>query len=630
MISQLLGNRYLIKEQIGRGGMAAIYLAYDESLKRKVAVKVLHQQFASNAEIRERLRLEARSISQLDHPNIIKVYDFSGDTEKLWIVTEILDGINLDQFVKNYVGRKLHPIVATLIASEICKALEHAHNFGIIHRDVKPKNVMILRTGQIKLMDFGIAKDVHGSKTTLTGVFIGSPSYMSPEQIDPTKNIDSRSDIYSLCVMFYEIVTGSLPFISSHTVKLAKKIMSGQFIPPKEKNPCLPNEVNKLICKGLQSDLDERFANITELKDSLAQFLSQNKFMESHIELERYFKNPQNFNTRLLRFDDRLKNPAISESSKPSKFDYINGISIPPKSIQVKESKSFEFDESERFQNRPIERKPHHSTPNETAPTVELDDQLQQMCNANLSEQSIPISSFSQKKPGSNEQILKNIQDKPVANQFSEELTTTKIKISGKNRNDLSKCNQLDSLIQYKDIKESLISVSKADQFLESIKPPVICSNVSVTDTEMTIEPKTTGFLKKGKTNLNNSEFSSSQHSSSHLERKKPKQEYRSNRSHKLDPNNLNDKAIHKIKKKIRYQKMVNSIEKIVTQQMMEEKYSRKNSWKEYIYGVLVTGAIIGFSIWGYKGFERKFDHLLNSSKIYFSKIKKLDKKSPN
>lgn len=256
MRMQLIGNRYRIKGLIGEGGMAAVYSAIDEKLGRRVAIKILHSHLSKNDDIRHRFHQEARSISSIDHPNIIKVFDFSGEeSEQLWIVTEILYGVDLAEYTHEFPNKRLHPIVASLITREICRALSIAHRNGIIHRDVKPENIMVLDSGRVKLMDFGIAKVSENSNATQTGTFMGSPSYMSPEQIRGSQQIDQRTDIYSLSVLFYEITCGVLPYVGSSTADVIAKILSTPFKKPLQIMPSIPEPVSNIIekeCKRIE------------------------------------------------------------------------------------------------------------------------------------------------------------------------------------------------------------------------------------------------------------------------------------------------------------------------------------------------------------------------------------------
>ncbi|MGE0174246.1 MAG: protein kinase [Oligoflexales bacterium] len=328
MPKKVIGERYRIESVIGEGGMASVYDATDLTLDRRVAVKILHPHLAQNSEIRKRFYLEAKSLSGLDHPNITKIFDFSGtNSSDLWIVTEILRGETLADFLKEFSGQQLHPVLATIVVLEICKALDAAHRKGIVHRDVKPENIMVLDGGRVKLMDFGIAKDTRHSNLTVTGTFMGSPSYMSPEQI---KGIDTdyRSDIYSLCVLFYEILTGTLPFVGASTPDVINKIAIGEFAPPKKVSPNVPKALNDLIVKGMQKEVTKRHKKVGQLIEGLNYFLSSNGFVESHIELERYFKNRYAFDERLRAFN--AKSREDSGQAKPSVPTMAKGVAGDP------------------------------------------------------------------------------------------------------------------------------------------------------------------------------------------------------------------------------------------------------------------------------------------------------------
>ncbi len=298
MQNQLIGQRYRIKGLIGEGGMASVYAAMDEKLDRRVAIKILHAHLGRNPDIRERFLLEAKTVSTLDHPNIIKVYDFSGlESEQLWIVTEILYGVDLAEFVKRFSKQRLHPIVATLVCREISRALAEVHKLQIVHRDIKPENIMLLESGHVKLMDFGIAK-VHRAKATQTGTFMGSPSYMSPEQIRGT-DVDIRADIYSLCVLYYEILTGSLPYAGQSTAEVINKIMVGRYTPPNLINPEIPYAINEVVVRGMQSHKEHRFRDVQDMCQTLDQFLHGYGFGESRHELEQFVLNRSAFEERL-------------------------------------------------------------------------------------------------------------------------------------------------------------------------------------------------------------------------------------------------------------------------------------------------------------------------------------------
>ena len=219
MIGRKLDGRYAIQEIIGVGGMAMVYKAYDEIDDRVVAVKVLKDEYLSNEDFKRRFKNESKAIAMLSHPNIVKVYDVSLDERLQYIVMEYVDGITL----KEYIDQQ-HVLTwkeAVHFTVQILRALQHAHEKGIIHRDIKPQNIMMLEDGTIKVADFGIARMVNSETHTMTDKAIGSVHYISPEQASggPT---DEKSDLYSLGVMLYEMLTGKLPFNSENAWPLCR------------------------------------------------------------------------------------------------------------------------------------------------------------------------------------------------------------------------------------------------------------------------------------------------------------------------------------------------------------------------------------------------------------------------
>ena len=209
-IGKLLDNRYEILERIGTGGMAVVYKARCHRLNRLVAIKILKEELAQDAEFRRRFHDESQAVAMLSHPNIMAVYDVSKSGDVDYIVMELLEGITLKQYMQKKGGKlswkeSLHFII------QIMKALSHAHSRGIIHRDIKPHNIMVLRDGSIKVADFGIARLTSASQNTMTQEALGSVHYISPEQARGS-HIDARSDIYSAGVVLYEMLTGRLPY----------------------------------------------------------------------------------------------------------------------------------------------------------------------------------------------------------------------------------------------------------------------------------------------------------------------------------------------------------------------------------------------------------------------------------
>ena len=297
MRHKYIGNRYRLKTLIGEGGMASVYAAVDEKLDRRVAIKILHSHLAKNDDIRQRFHMEAQSISSIDHPNIVKVYDYSGPESKLlWFVSEILYGLDLAAYVKKFKARKAPPLLSFLVASEIAEALISAHTNGIIHRDIKPENVMVLDSGKIKLMDFGIAKIAENANSTQTGTFMGSPSYMSPEQIKGV-DVDEGTDIYSLSVVLYELICGTLPYTGSSTADVINKILVGNFKEPTEHVKTLDLKLEDIIVKGLEKKSRDRYRSMSEFKTEINKILEENHLLPSSITLSEYLNLTLNSKT---------------------------------------------------------------------------------------------------------------------------------------------------------------------------------------------------------------------------------------------------------------------------------------------------------------------------------------------
>jgi len=301
MSGQLIGHRYRVLRKIGEGGMAVVHVAVDEKLGRDVAIKILKERFETHDEIRVRFQHEARAISSFDHPNILKIYDFSGEeSRQLWIVTELIHGRNLAQILETTPSGWLHPIIAASIVREICRALSSAHEHGVVHRDVKPENVMITHHGTVKLMDFGIAKIQRITSMTQTGMFMGSPSYMSPEQVRG-RDVDNRSDVYSLGVLFYELITGRLPFTGSSTADIAMRILNGDYAHPKFIMAGIPENLNKCVVNCMELLPENRPQFIELVGDEIDALLKSLGLESSMQELERCFKDPKAYGDRLAR-----------------------------------------------------------------------------------------------------------------------------------------------------------------------------------------------------------------------------------------------------------------------------------------------------------------------------------------
>ena len=252
-VGQIFDNRYRIERVIGIGGMAIVFKATDLLMRRVVAVKILKDEIAGDEPSVKRFINEYKAIAMLSHPNIVNIYDVSVRENIKYIVMEYVDGITL----KNYMRHR-----EVLNLREI--ALDHAHKKGIIHRDIKPQNIMLLKNGIIKVMDFGIAKLPNAETVTLTDKAIGTVYYISPEQVEGGQ-IDSRSDLYSLGVMLYEMATGQLPFTADTPVSVALMQVNETAVPPREINPQIPVGLEQIICRAMEKNPDERYQSAEEM-----------------------------------------------------------------------------------------------------------------------------------------------------------------------------------------------------------------------------------------------------------------------------------------------------------------------------------------------------------------------------
>ncbi|NLT39648.1 MAG: Stk1 family PASTA domain-containing Ser/Thr kinase [Clostridiales bacterium] len=267
-IGKLLDNRYEILEVIGSGGMAVVYKARCHRLNRLVAVKILKDEFSQDADFRNRFHAESQAVAMLSHPNIVSVYDVSKSSETEYIVMELIDGMSL----KEYMQKKgsLTWREALHFITQIMKALEHAHSRGIIHRDIKPHNVMVMRDGSVRVTDFGIAH-LASKQNTLTQEALGSVHYISPEQAKGGK-VDFRTDIYSAGVVLYEMLTGRLPFDGDSPVAVAIQHINSIPLRPREINPEIPEGLEEITLKAMCADINKRYPTATAMLDNLEEF----------------------------------------------------------------------------------------------------------------------------------------------------------------------------------------------------------------------------------------------------------------------------------------------------------------------------------------------------------------------
>ncbi len=270
-IGKILDDRYEIIELIGSGGMANVYKALCHRLNRYDAVKIMRDETAANTELRRRFRAESQAVAMLSHPNIVSVYDVSHSDDVEYIVMELIDGITLKQYLQK--KSVLDPSEVLDFTIQTAKALEHAHSKGIIHRDIKPQNIMLLKDGMIKVADFGIAS-LENTIEENNGETVGSVHYIAPEQARGEAP-DARSDIYSLGIVMYEMLTGKLPYVGNSDVEVAVKHMNTDPVTPRDIVPSIPEELERICLKAMNSNIGERYQSASEMLADLEEYKSQ-------------------------------------------------------------------------------------------------------------------------------------------------------------------------------------------------------------------------------------------------------------------------------------------------------------------------------------------------------------------
>ena len=265
LIDTLFDGRYRIQRKLGAGGMADVYLAEDQELGRRVAIKILNGRHANDDQFIERFRREAKNAAALNHPNIVSIYDRGNAEDTYYIAMEFLDGRTLKELI---VGRGAAPInVAIEYARQILSALRFAHRHGIVHRDIKPHNVLVDGEGRVKVTDFGIAR-AGTSQMTETGSIVGTAQYLSPEQARGGE-VDPRSDLYSLGIVLYELLTGKTPFEGDTPVEIAMKHLSNAPQPPSKLRPDIPRELDMVVLRALAKSPDDRYQSADEMEADL-------------------------------------------------------------------------------------------------------------------------------------------------------------------------------------------------------------------------------------------------------------------------------------------------------------------------------------------------------------------------
>ena len=270
-VGDVLADRYAIEAPIARGGMADVFLARDQQLDRQVAVKVLFPEFARDPSFVERFRREAQHAAMLNHPNIVSVYDYGQQDGTYFIIMEYVEGQSLRDILRSQGA--LSTMQSARIAAEIAGALDFAHRHGTVHRDIKPGNVLLTPSGQVKVTDFGIAANPTdaGAGLTQTGAVIGTATYFSPEQAQGYQ-VDGRSDVYSLGVVLYEMLTGRAPFVAESPVAVAMKHVRDPVVPPSQLVPGVPSDLERIVMTSLAKDVNARYQSAEALRADLVRF----------------------------------------------------------------------------------------------------------------------------------------------------------------------------------------------------------------------------------------------------------------------------------------------------------------------------------------------------------------------
>lgn len=265
-IASALEGRYQILKELGRGGMGIVFHAHDKELNEQVAIKILSPLLSNDAEALERLKREVSAARRITHSNVIRIHDIAETKGLHYVSMEFFYGTTLKDHIRR--SGKLSLMQAYEIAAQICEGLDAAHRQGVIHRDLKSQNIIINPANQCKIIDFGLAHTAHLQGMTATGLIMGTPEYMAPEQV-AGKKVDERADIYSLGIILYELFTGRVPFSGDSAIAVGFKQMKEDPPPPREINPQLPIEVETILLKALQKDPADRYGSVTAVKNAL-------------------------------------------------------------------------------------------------------------------------------------------------------------------------------------------------------------------------------------------------------------------------------------------------------------------------------------------------------------------------
>ncbi|PPA72099.1 Stk1 family PASTA domain-containing Ser/Thr kinase [Jeotgalibacillus proteolyticus] len=322
MIGKRLNGRYKILRTIGGGGMANVYLAHDMILDRDVAVKVLRLDYVNEKDLMKRFQREAQSATSLTHPNIVGMYDVGDEDNQYFLVMEFVEGLTLKEYIQENSPVPLEDAVR--IMTQLTSAISHAHDNGIIHRDIKPQNILVDQNGDIKITDFGIAMALSATSITQTNSVMGTVHYLSPEQARggiATK----KSDIYSLGIVMFELITGRLPFEGESAVSIALKHLQSDIPPPSKWSPNLPQSVENVILKATTKDAFYRYETVDEMHEDLSTVLNEARFNEPKFSVE-----PDNDATRAIPIIRNERNFSQVEETKVHKDKDLGKTKIEP------------------------------------------------------------------------------------------------------------------------------------------------------------------------------------------------------------------------------------------------------------------------------------------------------------
>ncbi len=342
-IGQVL-DKYELLERVGQGGMAVVYRGLDRSLKRVVAVKILHKHLADYQEARDRFEREAQAVAKLRHENILEIFDYSGAAEaeaagSMYIVTEFIEGGTLRQAMTD---RPIaFPEIGAMLVLQVCRALAHAHSAKVLHRDVKPENIMIRADGVVKLMDFGISHMVDLERLTVTGQLLGSPAYMAPEHVQG-RPLDYRTDVFAAGIVLYQLTTAKLPFEGKNPHEVLKRIAECKFVDPRQLNPRIGNRLGRIILRAMAAEPKDRFPTISEMVGALESYLEESGVAADKVqaELGRYFGSPAAYELalreRLIDHLTRAGQQLLTSDNRAGALDVFDRVlTIDPDNAKV-------------------------------------------------------------------------------------------------------------------------------------------------------------------------------------------------------------------------------------------------------------------------------------------------------